>query len=423
MSKEELPEIGVTKLILSNGATVYYKKTDFKDNEILMRAFSMGGSSVIPKEQYMKTAYAMGAVEEAGMGGFSQNDLMKMMAGKEVSVNCFVGDYYEGIQGQSTIEDMETLFQMVYLKMTAMNKDDEAYQSYVQKQTAMMNNILNMPQYWYMFERMKLLEKNNPRFMNPIPSAEDFANQDYGLAYQLFKQRFANAADFTFFFVGSIAEAKLDELVMNYIASLPSAGEKESIVPNDYEKLKGDQTFEFKKGTDPKSNVDIQYATEAEYIPADAYYLRSAGEVLTIKLIENLREGQSGVYGVGARGSASKFPKGNYSLTISFPCGPENAGTLRAAAVVELNKIKENGPDQKDVDKVKEAQRLELKENLKKNNYWISNLATMAMYGMPLETITGYNKRIENLTAKDIQNVLNKYVKDDVITTMLMPED
>lgn len=422
-AREEIESIGIVKLTLSNGATVYYKKTDFKDNEVLMRANSMGGSSLFSTEDYLKTNYAMTGVKEAGIGGFSQNDLMKIMAGKEVSVNAYVGNIYEGMRGRSTNEDIETMFQLIHLNMTDLNKDEEAYKAYVSKQTAMLGNILNMPQYWYMVERYKVLEKNNPRFSSPIPTAEEFESQDYDLAYKLYKQRFANAGDFVFVFVGSIDEAQIEELSKTYIASLPSNGEKETFAENEYEELKGEHTFVFNKGTDPKSMVDIGYNTKADYDHDKAYHLRSAGELLTIKLVENLREGQSGVYGVGARGSGSQWPKGKYSLSISFPCGPENAETLRAAAVAELEKLKANGPEQKDVDKVKEAQRLELKENLRKNNYWIGNLEYMIINNMPMETILSFDKRIEKLTGNDIQQALVDYTNGDVITTMLMPEE
>jgi zinc protease len=420
---EEMPSIGVKKLELSNGATVYYKKTDFKDNEILFRAYSPGGSSLFEMDDYKKTAYAMDGVEEAGMGGFKQNELAKMMADKQASASAYVSSLSEGLRGSSTVKDLETLFQMIYLKMTAINEDEEAYQTYVQKQTAMMNNLLNMPQYWYMIERVKMLQKNNPRFTNPIPGAQDFEGQDYALAHQMFSERFANASDFTFFFVGSFEEDQLQELCVNYLAALPSTGETEEFVHHPYERLTGKNEVVFNKGTDPKSMVDIWYYTMAEYDPAKAYYLRSAGEILTIKLIENLREGQSGVYGVGARGSASMWPEGAYYFSISFPCGPENAETLKEAAIEELNKLKENGPEEKDLAKIKEAQRLELKEDLKENRYWMNSLETMYTNNMPFETIVDFEKRIEKLSATDIQKALNEYVNENVVITMLMPEE
>jgi zinc protease len=334
-----------------------------------------------------------------------------------------VSSLSEGMRGRSTVKDLETLFQMIYLNMTAMNKDEEAFQTYVQKQTAMMNNFLNMPQYWYMIERIKMLNKNNPRYTNPIPNSEDFAGQDYDLAYKLFTERFTNAADFTFFFVGSIDEQQLEQLCENYLAALPSTGKKEAFVHHEYDRLRGKNEAVFNKGTDPKSMVDIWYYTMADYDATEVYYLKSAGELLTIKLIENLREGQSGVYGVGARGGGSKSPEGMYYFSISFPCGPENAETLTQAAIDELKKLKEKGPEEKDLAKIKEAQRLELKENLKENDYWMRTLETMYTYQLPFESMLKAEENIEKLSGSDIQNALNKYVNENVVITMLMPEE
>jgi zinc protease len=129
------------------------------------------------------------------------------------------------------------------------------------------------------------------------------------------------------------------------------------------------------------------------------------------------------VYGVGARGNASKWPEGTYYFSISFPCGPENAETLKLAAIDELNKLKENGPEEKDVAKVKEAQRLELKEDMKENDFWLRNMERMYVNKVPFESMLKMEERIESLTASDIQNALNKYVNEDVVITMLMPEE
>ncbi len=420
---EKLEKIGVTKLLLSNGVTVYYKKTDFNDNEILMRAYSPGGSSLILSHtDYNNTKLAMGGLLEAGLNGFSKNDMSKIMTGKEVSASTFVNGTYEGLQGSAVNKDFEEMFQLIYLNFTALNKNKEAYQSYVDKQTAFLGNMLNTPQYWYMNEKAKVTQKNNPRFTTAIPTPEEFETQNYDLAYQLYTQRFADASDFTFLFVGSFDEAKLVDYANTYLASLPSKNTKEVWVDHAFENLRGEQEFVFKKGEDPKSSVEISYRTEAAYNAKEAYYLKCAGEVLTIKLVENLREGESGVYGVGARGSASQWPKGVYFFSISFPCGPENVEKLKSAALAEVNNLLLNGPSEKDLAKVKEAQKLELKENMKQNRFWINTLNTMLYNGVDFNQILQMEAEIDALTAENIKAAANKYIANDRIITVLMPE-
>lgn len=423
VSTERIEALDMTKLTLSNGVTVYYKKTDFSDNEILMRAYSPGGLSLVTSnEQFNKVKLALDGVTEAGLNGFNKNDMAKITAGKRASVNPFISSNYEGFSGRTVNSDVEDLFQMIYLNFTAINKDKEAYQAFVDKQVAFYGNLLNTPQYWFVNEKVKVTQKNNPRFTNAIPTAEEYAGQDYELAYKTFQERFADAGDFTFIFVGSLNEEDIQAYSKKYLASLPSNEKKESFVAHDYEHLSGKHEFVFKKGEDPKSTVEISFRTEAPYDDKQAYYLECAAEILTIKLVENLREGESGVYGVGASAYASKYPTGVYHFTISFPCGPENVEKLKNAAMAELDKLLKEGPGQKELDKIKEAQKLELKEDLKSNRYWLNGLFTLIYYDIPFEEMLNTEKDINALTAKNIRDAANKYIAEDVVISILMPE-
>ena len=422
-STETIASIGLTKLVLSNGVTVYYKKTDFKDNEILMTAYSPGGSSLLKSAKEFNTIkHALRGLTEAGLNGISKNDMAKIMAGKNVSVRPFIYPNYEGMNGKTVNKDIEAMFQLIYLNFTALNKDQVAFQSFVDKQSAFLGNLLNTPQYWYINEKAKVTQKHNPRFTNAIPTAEEYAVQDYIKAYDFYKDRFANAGDFSFIFVGSIDEEQLVKLSEQYLASLPSIDREEVFILHDYEHLTGKNEFTFHKGEDPKSSVEIEFRTEAKYDAKQAYYLKCAGEILTIKLIENLREGESGVYGVSAKGSANKLPQGEYKFNISFPCGPENVERLKKAALDELNKLLTNGPEAKDLSKIKAAQKLQLKEDLKKNRYWMNNLQKQLYYGNDLAKMLTTEEDIDALTAENVQNAAKTFISDNVIITVLMPE-
>ena len=155
----------------------------------------------------------------------------------------------------------------------------------------------------------------------------------------------------------------------------------------------------------------------------EAKLLKSLGEILSIKLIEKLREEESGVYGVGARGSISKFPYGSFNFTISFPCGPENVIKLKDAALAEVQSIIDNGPLEKDVAKIKEAQLLEYKENLKKNRYWINSLKNADYNKKDKSKIIGLTKEIDDISAIAIQNIAKKYLSNGHILAILYPEN
>ncbi len=414
--------LGTTTLTFSNGAKLTYKKTDFKDDEVLMEAYSYGGSSLYSDGDFLKVANANGGLTEAGVNGMTKVEMGKMMSGKIANVSPYIGAFSEGLRGNSTPKDLESLFQLTHLYFTKLNKDDKAFGSFIAKQKAFLGNLLSNPNIYFQIEMGKFMNEGNPRYVGfPTPEALDKA--DYALAYQKYQERFANAGDFNFYVVGNFEEAKLRDFAKQYIASLPSSETREIYKDHGYRGKMGAHELIVKKGTDPKSNVMIQFRGETEYNSKEDHLLKSLGEILSIKLIEQLREEESGVYGVGARGGLNKIPFGSYNFTISFPCGPENVTKLKDAALAEVQKIIDNGPEEKDVNKVKEAQLLEYKESLKKNRYWLSSLKNADYNKSDRAKIVGLTKDIDAITAADIQKVAKKYLAGGHMLAVLYPED
>ncbi|SDG74862.1 M16 family metallopeptidase [Psychroflexus sediminis] len=410
-------------LTLSNGAKVTYKKTDFKNDQVLFEAISFGGSNLVDDETYKKVQWAMGGLTEAGFSGMDKNDISKFMSGKTASVNPYVGATTEGMRGSATPKDLEYLMQMVQAYFTDLNYDEEAFESYKTKQNAFMSNLTSMPNFYFQEQFFTFLSKDNPRFNGILPDSVAWEQTSYKTAYEIYKQRFENAGDFHFYFVGNIDEEEFKSHVEKYIAALPGSEQSEEAKDLGYRMLAGDHKKVVKKGKDPKSQVTILFYGEADYSPKEALAMNAVGEVLTINLIEELREGESGVYGAGANGSISNIPYGSYNFSISFPCGPENAEKLTESALVELNKIIENGPDAEDLNKFKEAEKLEFKEKLKENRFWLQQFTRAYTYDSSLDEIIEYDTKIEGLTAADIQNVAKKYLSEDKIIGMLMPEE
>ncbi|WP_432410745.1 M16 family metallopeptidase [Rasiella sp. SM2506] len=416
-------DIGFTTLTLSNGAKVIYKKTDFKNDEVLFEAFSFGGNSLYSDKELLATNYANGGINEAGIGGLSKTDLSKMMSGKIASVSPSIGLTTENLRGQAAPKDLETLFQMVYLYFTDVNKDAEAYQSFISKQKSFLANIMSNPNFYFSDQIDKFQNQGNPRYIG-FPSVEDLDAADYDLAYTKFLERFEDAGDFNFYFVGNVDEVKLKEFSEKYIASLPTTNSNETFNPTTFRRKDIHQKKVIYKGADPKSMVNITWREDdVPYNEEEKVLVEALGEVLTIKLIEKLREEEGGVYGAGANGNFRKLSYPGVTFSISFPCGPENVDKLVAAALAEVEKIKADGPTQKDVDKVKEAVLVENKENLEKNNFWMQTLVTAATENRPIHTFVDAKGELETITAKGIQKVAVKYLDDNYFLGILMPEE
>lgn len=416
-------KLGTTTWTLSNGAKVTFKKTDFKDDEIVFAARSLGGSSVISDADFIKTQFAFPALSEAGVNGFSKADLTNYLAGKQVNVNTSIGNVTEGVSGRTTRKDLGTAMELMYAYFTGLNYNPDAFNAYKTKQSAMMDNLLSNPQFYFSSEHAKFMNQKNPRFVGIIPTEKEWANTDYKKAYDIYKEKFSNAGNFQFYFVGNIDEATFKNEVLQYIASLPSNGKTSTFKDTGYRQITGDYSKVYKKGKDPKSMVTIAYSGEAPYNEKEALALEALGEVATIKVIEKLREDESGIYGGGARGGMYKVPFSNYSFSINFPCGPENADKLTKSAIAELQKLIDKGPEQKDLDKYKEGEYNDDKTNMKDNMYWINALTKNQVDGSDKYEILNYQEKVKALTVKDLHDVAKKYLTKGRIVATLMPED
>jgi len=422
VKKETNAKIGATTLTLSNGAKVTYKKTDFKNDEILLEAVSFGGTNLYSNDEIKKIQFANGGLTQAGFSGLNQNDIDKFMSDKIATVTPYISNTTEGFRGETTPKDLEYAFQMLHAYFTDLNYDAAAFEGYKQKQSNFFENLVAQPNFYFQQEFYTYLNKENPRWNGIVPTAEKWAATDYQLAYNKYKERFANAGDFEFFFVGNVDDATMESFSKKYIASLPSNTTKETAKDLGYRLLKGDLKKVVNKGKDPKSNVTIMYYGDATYDANEAYLLKALGDILTIKLIEVIREKESGVYTVNARGSMSKVPYGSYNFNISFPCGPENTEKLITASLGELNKIIANGPTQVDLDKFKQAELLEYKKQMKENKYWMANFTKSYTNDAKPEDILELEAKINGVTAAQIQEVAKKYVSKDKTIGVLMPE-
>ncbi|MFA7444855.1 MAG: insulinase family protein [Flavobacteriaceae bacterium] len=420
--REQNDKLGTKTLTLSNGVKVVYKKTDFKNDEVLMSAVSFGGSNLYSDEEYLKTQWADDALTEAGFSGLSKNDINKFMTGKIASAYPYIGSTTEGFSGSATPKDLEYMFQMVYAYFTDLNFDTDAFEGYKQKQSSFFDNMMSNPNVYFQKEFYGYLMQNNPRFTEILPDAKAWERTDYKLSYDKYKERFADASDFVFYFVGNVDERQLEAYSEKYLASLPALNRKEEMKDLGYRMLSGDHKKVVKKGSDPKSNVTIMFYGDTKYDEKEALAMQALGEVLTIKLIEELRENESGVYGASARGSMGKVPYGSYSFTIGFPCGPENAESLTASALRELQKIIDNGPEEKDLAKFKEGELLDYKEEIKTNRFWLNSLQRAYTQDANPDNILKFEEKINALTAKEVQAVAKKYTAKDKVIGILMPE-
>jgi zinc protease len=421
-SEKQIPEVEVTELVLSNGAKVILKPTNFKNDEINMTAWSQGGSSLYPDEDYQSASNADAIVNECGVGNYSPTDLQKILAGKTANVRPFIATLSEGMNGNCTPKDMETMFQLLYLHFTSPNKNLALFQSYIDKNKSLYKNLLANPTYYFYNESAKIMSQNHPRG-GQFPTDQDWDKIDFDRSFEIYEERFGNAGDFTFAFVGNFKIDSIKPLINQYIASLPGNDAEETWKDLGVRPPSGVVKKDIMKGNDPKSNVSIRFHGNYTYDRMENHLVRSLSDAMNILLIEKIREEASGVYGISASASTSKNPYEHYSISINFPCSPENSDTLSAAVFEVLQKIQQEGVDDAVTQKVIEAQKREMEVKIKQNGYWMGALKYSYEYGYDPADINNYEDRINGVTNEKLQQVAKKYINfNNYVYLRLLPE-
>ncbi|UCH13496.1 MAG: insulinase family protein, partial [Bacteroidales bacterium] len=422
IEEKKIEEIDVAEIKLSNGVRVVLKSTDFKNDEILMSAFSPGGHSLYPDEDHQSAINADGVIEESGVSSFSVSDLSKILAGKTVGVSPSIGYYFEGFGGSCSPGDLESMFKLIYLYFTKPREDTSSFQSFVNKQKGLYKNLLSDPMQYYFDQYRRIKNNHHPRAPK-LPSEEDYKKIDFNRTINIYKDRFADASDFTFFFVGAFNTDSIKPLIETYLGSLPDIERKEMWRDLNIRTPEGKVEKTVKKGMDPKSYVAVYFDKEIEWNERDEHLLWTIGRILNRKYIEILREEMSGIYGISTSSGINKIPYSHAYLQILFPCSPSNIDSLTNTALKEIIKIQEQGVSDEDLNKAKEIQRREIEENIKKNRYWLNSLRKCYLYGTDFSRFTDYDKRINAISSGELKRVANEYIDiDEYVKVVLLPE-
>lgn len=421
VSESKNEKLDFTEWKLSNGARIVLKKTDFKNDEILLSSFSQGGLSLVEDNEFLSASMANQIAAESGLGEFDQTELRKALTGKIANVNPFIGRTHEGFNGSCSPADAETMFQLIYLRFTNPRFDSTAFVSLKAKMKAMLENLRNEPR--AVFDDTLTCTLNNYNFRTR-PLTIDMLDQiNLETAAKKFKERINDAGDFTYIFVGNIDIEKMKPLILQYIGGLPGKNLNEKWIDRKYTNPVGIVEKEVRKGIEPKSTVSVIFTGDFTWSRTEEYYLESLMDALNIRLREVIREDKGGTYGVGIRSNINKFPTPRYQLTLGFGCNPDRAEELTKAAFMVLDSMKQFGPSNEILLKVKETQRRTREVNLKRNGFWLGVFNNYFSTQENPEEFLNYSKWNENLKAEDIKATANKYINDkNYIKAILYPE-
>lgn len=420
--RRTIPEIGVTVLSLSNGVEMWLKPTDFKQDQVLLSSYALGGTSLAPQADFPEASLGPALVSVGGMGGLSPVDLSKLLAGKIAQASPQVSLYTQGSAGQASPRDLETALQLNYLAFTAPNLAPDAFELMRRRLTGVIENQAQNPVAVF-GERVELVNTSNHYTARNLTVA-DVQGLDLDVLRAFYTARFANAADFTFFLVGAFDIATVTPLVEKWVASLPSAGKKASSFRDIGIRFPGKVvTDEVRKGREPRSQTVGAYFADTGLAELEMHRARAAASLLGIRLRDILREELGGTYGVNVA-YQNTLPQKDYGMmSVQFGSAPDNVEKLVNAVHAEVERLKANGPSAEDVKKVQELERRDLETAARENAYWVGSLQTTHMLGWDPAGIARRGERIEKLSPAVLHEAFKKYFPGDRHTVVtLKPE-
>ncbi|KAA6323850.1 Protease 3, partial [termite gut metagenome] len=400
MSEKQDDIFGTTTLTLSNGIKAVIKKTDFKADEILMKGISWGGNSLFSDSDIVNSQIINQVIAAGGLGDFSATNLEKALAGKRASVSTSIGRNTEAVNGRCSPKDFETMMQLTYLNFTAPRKDENAFTSFINRTKASLQNQELYPMVSFSDSIISSVYMNHPRTLRLKMNRLDEANYDKILS--LYNDRYKDAGDFTFIFVGNIDTQEVKPYIELYLASLPTNHRVETFKDLNIPIRKGIYKNEFirEQETAKASNL-ILYSGKCDYNLKNNILISVASQILHIVYTEKVREDEGGTYGVSVSGDIDKFPKEKFEFEIYFDAAPVNKNKLMNIIYTELGDFVANGPSEVNLNKVKEYMLKKHKEDLKENSYWQETIDEY--YYMGVDRTKDYEAIVSSLTVNELK--------------------
>jgi zinc protease len=413
--------LGITEWELSNGIHVALKPTTFKQDEILFRAVSPGGTSLASDEDFVAAETASEVIARGGLGKLTENTVEKLLAGKTAGVRPEIGDTDEGLRGGASRRDLETMFQLIYLTFTQPRADAEAFRAITGQLLATLANRQGLPEAAFSDALQDAVSQGHLR-ARPLSTAL-VGQMSLDKSFAFYKNRFADASDFTFIFVGSFDAETMKPLVERYLASLPALYRHEAARDVGMRPPAGIVERQVTKGVEPKSEVSVVFSGPFQNDQMHRVVMRAMAETLEGNLQRTLREDLGGTYGVSVNADFDKLPEGQYRLTITFGCDPARMESLVDTLFQMIEQFKMTGPTNGQVGDVRAALVRDLETNSRDNRYLLNQLTFKYEYNEDVRDVLNMREFYDRLSASAIQDAARTYLNTNrYVKVTLLPQ-
>jgi zinc protease len=413
-------DVGLTIVKFGNGVEAWLKPTDFKNDQVLFGLQAKGGTSLAAPADFIEASLSTAYVNLSGAAGLKALDMQKLLAGKLASASPFASLSTHGFSGSAAPAQLETALQLLYARFTQPGDDPEAFELMKRQLSAFVANRLDDPGTVF-GDKVEEINSSNHYTSKPLtPERVNALDRAKMLAF--YKQRFANAADFTFFMVGTFKIDEVMPLLQRYVGGLPSTGQATSNFKDVGITFPGSvQKATVEKGREPKSETVISFfADPPGNDPMEQERVLAATDVLEIALRDILREELGQTYTVSADLAQNLPQRGDGHIQVSFGASPENIGKMTTRVMEEVERLKKEGPTEDLVNRAKETARRNYETQLKQNNYWLLRFEAVKLWGQDPTIIAKRVERINALTPASIQDAFKKYFPADRSTVITL---
>jgi len=418
-SRRVLEAAGITIVKFANGVEAWLKPTDFKNDQVLFTLDAPGGTSLAPPSDYPEASLAAGFVSLSGVGGLKALDLQKLLAGKIAAARPYAGLSSQGISGSAAPAYLETALQLLYETFTQPGNDDEAFALLKRQLEAALANRGRAPLQIF-GEKLAQVNTSDHYTSRPL-TPERLATLDRSKMLAFYRQRFANAADFTFFMVGAFKVDDVVPLLAQYVGSLPSTGSPSSHFrdvgihfPDSPERV------HVEAGREPRAQTVISFFADPSPDPMEQENIAEASTVLETILRDILREELGQTYTVSVGLSQPLPQRGAGSVQVRFGAAPENVEAMTARVMQEVKRLQADGPSADLTNRAKESARRNYEVALKQNEYWLRRLESVHMFDRDPGEILTRAKRIDAVTRETLQDAFKKYFPADRSTVVTL---
>lgn len=408
--------------ILENGVKVVYKKADYEKDNVSLYAHSDGGTSLYDVKDLSNAENAAVFTNAYGVGEFNAIKLKKALAGKMASCGTSIGTNNEVVTGSATPQDLETMFQLLYLRFTSPRMDEEKFESILNQNLANVDKICKNPNK-IIQDSIDFITSNYSPRTQPL-SRKYLESLKMEKMYEIYKERFGNAADFTFFIVGNVDAKDLKPLVEKYLGSLPTSDKREDWVDNNVRAPKGivKKVIPIKMET-PKALVVTSFRHEMPYNLHDMYCNNVLRGILDVRYTENIREKEGGTYGVSVNSEASKEPVPVYTMTMTFNCDPDKADHLKSLIYAEIEKVKKEGVTQDEINNITKNLLKDFEQSKPHNSYWLSVITTYYIYDINNNDPAQFVDILKSMTPEDIKDFADRmFDNPDILDVVFTPK-